>query len=210
MTWRERATLLQAFKKLDSFKWTDDAQRALDELKAFLSKPPTLTASRRAHGGQPTEELYLYLSCTTHIVSLALVAEREDSEWQYKIQRPVYFISEVLSESKTRYPQVQKLLYAMLITARKLRHYFDEHRVVVITSFPIGDILRNKEAAGRIAKLAYELGSFDINFKLRTAIKSQALADFIAEWTDQQVPANPKGPEHWIMYFDGSLMLEGA
>jgi len=112
------------------------------------------------------------------------------------MQHPVYFISEVLSESKVRYPQVQKLLYAVLITAHKLRHYFEEHRVVVITSFPIGDILCNKEAAGRIAKWACELGAFDIDFKPRTAIKSQALADFVAEWTEQQVPSNPERPEH--------------
>jgi len=68
--------------------------------------------------------------------------------------------------------------------------------VVVITSFPIGDILCNKEVAGRIAKWACELGAFDIDFKPRTAIKSQALADFVAEWTEQQVPSNPERPEH--------------
>jgi len=71
--------------------------------------------------------LYLYLSCTTHIISSVLVAEWEDQNRQYKMQHPVYFISEVLSESKVRYPQVQKLLYAILITAHKLRHYFEEH-----------------------------------------------------------------------------------
>jgi hypothetical protein len=65
-------------KKLDSFKWTDDAQRALDELKTFLTNPPVLTAPRRAQGDLPSEELYLYLSCTTHVISSALVAERED------------------------------------------------------------------------------------------------------------------------------------
>ena len=55
----------------------------------------------------------------------------------YGIQRPAYFISEVLSESKVRYPPIQKLLYAILITSRKLRHYFDEYKISVITDFPL-------------------------------------------------------------------------
>jgi hypothetical protein len=111
---------------------------------------------------------------------------------------------------RKKYPQVQKLLYAVLLTARKLRYYFDDHKVIVVTGFPIGDILHNKEAIGRIAKWACELGSHDIEFRPRTAIKTQALVDFVSEWTEQQVPDNPETAEVWRMYFDGSLKLQGA
>jgi hypothetical protein len=86
------------------------------------------------------------------MVSTALVVERTEERHAYPVQHPVYFISKVLGSSKIRYPQVQKLLNAVLLTSRKLRHYFDDHKVIVVTGFPIGDILHNKEAVGRTAK----------------------------------------------------------
>jgi hypothetical protein len=152
----------------------------------------------------------LYISCTTHVVSTALVVERVEEGHAYPVQHPVYFISEVLGSSKIRYPQVQKLLYAVLLTARKLRHYFDDHKVIVVIRFPIGDILHNKEAIGRIAKWACELGADDIEFRPRTTIKTQTLVDFVSEWTEHQVPDNLEVTEVWRMYFDGSLKLQGA
>ncbi len=151
----------------------------------------------RATPSQPAEDLLLYISCTTHVVSTALVVERAEEGHAYPVQYPVYFISEVLGPSKKKYPQVQKLLYAVLLTARKLRHYFDDHKVIVVTGFPIGDILHNKEAIGRIAKWACELGSHDIEFRPRTAIKTQALVDFVSEWTEQQMPDNSETAEVW-------------
>jgi ribonuclease HI len=143
-------------------------------------------------------------------VSTALAVERAEEGHAYPVQHPVYFISEVLGPSKKKYPQVQKLLYAVLLTAHKLRHYFDDHKVIVVTGFPIGDILHNKEAIRRIAKWACELGAHDIEFRPRTTIKTQALVDFVSEWTEQQVPDNPETVEVWQMYFDGSLKLQGA
>jgi ribonuclease HI len=105
---------------------------------------------------------------------------------------------------------VQKLLYAVLITSRKLRQYFQEYSISVVTDYPLGDILRNQDATGRISKLAVELGALTIDFKPRTTIKSQALVDFMAEWRENQLPTPTVRPEHWVMYFDASLNIEGA
>jgi len=80
---------------------------------------------------------------TMQVVSTALVVEREEEGHALKVQRPVYFISEVLSNSKARYPQIQKLLYAVLITKRKLRHYFESHPVTIVMSFPIDEVIQN-------------------------------------------------------------------
>jgi hypothetical protein len=197
-------------KKVDKFQWTTEAQEALDVLKRFLTTPPVLKPPRRAMPDQPVEDLLLYISCTTHVVSTTLVVERAEEGHAYPVQHPVYFISEVLGPSKKKYPQVKKLLYAVLLTARKLRHYFDDHKVIVVTGFPIGDILHNNEAIGRIVKWACKLGAHDIEFRPRTTIKTQALVDFVSEWIEQQVPDNPEATEVWRMYFDGSLKLQGA
>jgi hypothetical protein len=78
------------------------------------------------------------------MVCTTLVVKRKEEEHAHPIHHPVYFIYKVLGPFKIRYPQVQKLLYAVLLTVRKLCHYFDDHKVVVVTSFPKGNILRNR------------------------------------------------------------------
>jgi hypothetical protein len=77
-------------------------------------------------------------------------------------------------------------------------------------TFSLVDILHNQDATGHISKWAVELGALSINFKPRTAIKSQALVDFMAEWRANQIPTPLNKPEHWTMYFDGSLKLDGG
>jgi hypothetical protein len=104
-------------KKVDKFQWTSEAQEALDALKKFLTASSVLKPPRRATPTQPAEDLLLYISCTTHMGSTALVVERAEGH-AYPVQHPVYFISEVLGPSKKKYPQVQKLLYATLLTAQ--------------------------------------------------------------------------------------------
>src|SRR5688572_8584691 len=196
--------LYRLLKKSDRFEWTSEAQEALDRLKDLLTKAPILVP--RADG----KTLLLYVAATTQVVSAALVVEREEEGHALKVQCLVYFISEVLSESKARYPQIQKLVYAVLITKRKLRHYFTSHPVTVVSSFPLGEVIRNPNATGRITKWALELMDQGIAYVPRTAIKSQVLADFVAEWTEVQAPSAPEEQEYWTMYFDGSLMRARA
>jgi ribonuclease HI len=105
---------------------------------------------------------------------------------------------------------IQKILYGILITSRKLRHYFDACNILVVSDFLLADILHNWDATGHISKWAVELGALTLDFKPQTTIKSQALVNFIAEWRENQVEAPTNQPEHWVMYFDGSLKLGGG
>jgi hypothetical protein len=109
------------------------------------------------------------------------VVERPEEGHAFGVQWPVYFVSEVLSESKVCYSSIQKLHYVVLITSRKLHHYFDEYKISIITDFPLADILHNQDANICISKWAMELGTLILDFKPPTAIKSQALVDFMAK-----------------------------
>jgi ribonuclease HI/transposase InsO family protein len=141
------------------------------------------------------------------------------------VQKPVCYVSEILHEVKARYPETHKLLYAILIASRKLRHYFQAHKVVVVTSYPLRAILHNSNAMGNITKWATELAGFQLDFQPRHAIKSQVLMDFVAEWTP--TPGVPGGPgqgldlppearapvltgPHWTLFFDGSARNKKA
>jgi hypothetical protein len=106
--------LYHLLKKPEHFSWTPKAKEALSKLKATLSKP--LIRIPPATG----ESLLLYITATTQVVSTAIVVERTEEGPALPVQRLVYFISEVLSDTKVRYAQIQKLLYAIVLTRHKL------------------------------------------------------------------------------------------
>ena len=147
-----------------------------------MSEPSVLAA--------PIEKelLLLYVVSNSRAVSVAIVVECKEAGKEHPVQRPVYYVSEVLIESKQRYPHWQKLVYGVFMASRKLKHYFQGHPITVVSSAPLGDIIQNREATGRVAKWAIELGSHGLKYVPRTAFKSQALVDFINDWTEMQMP----------------------
>jgi hypothetical protein len=158
--------LYRLLKKTNQFMWIAEAQEALNKLKELLMKALILVPLVKR------EPLLLYIAATTLVVSAALVVEWEEAGHALKVLRPIYFISEVLADSKTHYPQIQKLLYIVLIARRKLRHDFESHPVMVVSSFPLREVIQNRDAMGRITKWVVELMGEGITYVPRAAIKS--------------------------------------
>ncbi|GKV48883.1 hypothetical protein SLEP1_g55671 [Rubroshorea leprosula] len=126
--------------KQKKFEWNHECQAAFDELKSYLSSPSLLT---KAIDG---EILYLYLGISYEAISSVLVRE------EAKQQKPIYYISSVLHGAKLRYPIVEKAALAIVISARKLRPYFQSHPIVVLTNQPLRQILQKPECSGRLIK----------------------------------------------------------
>jgi hypothetical protein len=98
-----------------------------------------------------------------------------------------------------------------LMASRKLRHYFQAYNIIVPSSQPLKDIMRNRKATGRVGKWAAELNEFYIDYVHRSSIQSQALADFIADWTPgAQEEETSKDVEVWTVFCDGSWGTFGA
>ena len=96
----------------------------------------------------------MYIAASNRVVSVVLVVERDEAGKQRPVQRPVYYLSEVLSQSKQNYPHYQKLVYGVYMATKKLKHYFQEHPITVISDAPLAKIIGNKDATGRVAKWA--------------------------------------------------------
>ena len=124
-----------------------------EELKAYLSALPLLSPS------QPGEELFLYLVVSPVAVSTALIREEE------KVQKPVYYASRVLRGAEKRYPPMEKLSFALVTAARKLKLYFQAHTIVVLTDKPLWRAMSNPDAAGRLALWAIELSEFNLQYR---------------------------------------------
>jgi hypothetical protein len=154
----------EILKSAEVFQWGPSQQRAFEDLKQYLIDLTTLTPP------SPGAPLLLYVAASHTAVSVALVQEKQDG--QVKKQAPVYFVSEVLSLSKKNYTELEKVLYAVLMASRKLQHYFQAYHIIVPSSQPLKDIMRNREATGRIGKWSAELNELSIDYVHRSSIQS--------------------------------------
>jgi hypothetical protein len=152
--------VLRSSKK---FQWFKTQKQAFQELKDYLSNMTKLCPP------EPRSPLLLYVSASNSAVSAVLVQEKEGGKFK---QIPVYFASEALSGSKLFYSELEKIAYAVVMVARKLRHYFEGHKIRVITNQPLNDLFANKEASTRIIKWGAELSENTVEFERRSTIKS--------------------------------------
>ena len=122
-----------------SFEWTDECQKAFEDLKKYLSSPPLLSPS------MPGEELYLYIAVSQAAVSAALVREKGG------LQQPDYFISRAFRGVEERYPRMEKLAFALVTAVRKLKPYFQAHTIIVLMDQPLKRAMSSPKAVERMA-----------------------------------------------------------
>jgi hypothetical protein len=160
---RKKETQLQDLRGFDTFEWGPEQQEAFNALKEYIQKLPTIASP------QLDQQLTLYVLATHTALSEALVQDRVILEGDKKLshQVPLCFVSKAPTCSKKYYSEMEKMCYAVVMSAKKLRYYFKAHRVRVLSNQPRNDIFGNHDSSGRIGKWAMELSEHIIDFDKR-------------------------------------------
>ncbi|KAL6552673.1 hypothetical protein OROHE_008037 [Orobanche hederae] len=150
--------------KNKKFTWTSESRVAFAKIKEYLSNPQILVKP------VPGEKLFLYLAASEVALSAILVrAEGQD-------HLPIYYVSQALHDAKVRYTPLEKLAYALIMSVRKLRPYFFDHQVEVLTTLPLRNILQRPDTCGRLLKWSLEIAQYGITYAPRTASSSSVLS----------------------------------
>ncbi|KAL2237788.1 UNVERIFIED_CONTAM: Retrovirus-related Pol polyprotein from transposon 17.6 [Sesamum indicum] len=166
----EKIQAIMNLRSLTSIKEVQKLTGKIASLSRFISrsadrslpffKPPLLANPKEG------EALFLYLGVSENAVSSVLVRDEGNS------QNPIYYVSKMLQGAESRYSEMEKLALALVVTARKLRPYFQSHKIVVLTNHPLKHVMSRREASGRLIKWVVELGQYDIDYQPRTAQKA--------------------------------------
>nr|GEW93417.1 reverse transcriptase domain-containing protein [Tanacetum cinerariifolium] len=185
------------------FIWTAEAETVFKQMNKLIAKLPTLPAPKEK------EELIIYLAAAKEEISAVLMTERDGK------QMHIYFISRVLQGPKFNYIPMEKLKLALVSASKRLKRYFQAHTIIVITDQPIKQMLSNPEVTGRLLKYRFEIEEHDIDYRPRTSVKGQILADFVVEHPEDNSLDTPMKHEEellepWILFTDGSSCIDGS
>ncbi|PON79621.1 Ribonuclease H [Parasponia andersonii] len=189
----------QYIKRSSTIVWGEEQDKALAELKLYLSHPPILASP--ADG----QRLYAYLAVSEVAISAVQFIEKDSK------QKPVFYASRMHLDTEMRYSMVEKLVLALVNAKKRLRQYFEAHSITVYTDFPIRQILAKPDLSERLTKWAIELGIYDIEYRPRVAKKGQVMADFLVEiqsFGEPHAPLQtslPHIPSAWTLYTDRSM-----
>jgi hypothetical protein len=188
---------LLRLKADQQFTWEAEQQKALDNIKEYLSCPPVLILPQK---GIPFR---LYLSAGEKSIGSVLIQELEGKE------RVVFYLSRRLLDAKTRYSPVEKLCLCLYFSCTRLRHYLLSNECIVVCK---ADVVKYMLSApilkGRVGKWIFSLTEFDLRYESPKAIKGQAIADFIVEHRDDSIGSVEIVP--WTLFFDGSVCTHGC
>jgi hypothetical protein len=188
---------LVKIKANDEFRWGAEQQRAFEEIKEYLSKPPVLVPP------QQDKPFYVYLSVGDTSITSVVIQVHDGKE------RVVFYLSKRMLDVKTKYPDIEKLCLCLFFTYTKLHHILLFAKMVIICK---SDVIKHMLLApvlkGRLGKWMFALSEFDIRYQPVKAVKGQALVDLIAERINTDIAA--LSIRAWAMYFDGSACGDGC
>ncbi|KAK1629476.1 hypothetical protein QYE76_003791 [Lolium multiflorum] len=188
---------LVKIKSDDEFHWGAEQQRAFDEIKEYLTKPPVLVPP------QQDRPFYIYLSVADTSIASVVVQVYDG------LERVVFYLSRRMLDAETRYLEIEKLCLCLFFTCTKLHNILLTAEIVVICK---SDVIKHMLSApvlkGRLGKWMFALSEFDIRYQPAKAVKGQALADLIAERINTDIAA--LSVRAWAMFFDGSVCDGGC
>jgi len=188
----------QCLKRNNKFVWSSECEEAFLKLKEYLASLPVLCKPQL---GTP---LHLYFAITEKAIISVLVQEQD------QVQKPIYFVSNVLQGPEVRYQAIEKAALAVVFSVRKLCHYFQSFIVIVMmTKLPIRKVLQKPDVACRMVRWVVELLEFDVQYEPRGPIKDQVYADFVVELSS--AATHQKGASfRWVLFIDGSSNQQGS
>nr|AAL76190.1 Putative gag-pol polyprotein [Oryza sativa Japonica Group]AAP52444.1 retrotransposon protein, putative, unclassified [Oryza sativa Japonica Group] len=193
----EPFTPLLRLKADQQFTWGAEQQKALDNIKEYLSSSPVLIPPQKGISFR------LYLSAGEKSIGSVLIQELEGKE------RVVFYLNRRLFDAETRYSPVEKLCLCLYFSCTRLRHYLLSNECTVICK---ADVVRYMLSApilkGRVGKWIFSLTEFNLRNESPKAIKGQAIADFIVEHRDDSIGSVEIMP--WTLFFDGSAKYEAV
>jgi hypothetical protein len=208
------STFAPLLKKGAPFRWSTECQQAFEKVQDIMTKLPTVCAPT---SGKP---LRLYLASNSQAIG-ALIAQ-EDGDG---VEQPVYYVSRTLKDAESRYSGAERSCLALIYASQRLRHYFLTHKVQLMTkSHPIRSLLQRPVLSGRLAQWLLQLSQYEIIAETPTAIKSQAIADLLAQFPGEdnssisdEVPGEINevflaglADSVWTLKFDGSSTTTSA
>uniref|UniRef100_A0A2N9INK7 Integrase catalytic domain-containing protein n=1 Tax=Fagus sylvatica TaxID=28930 RepID=A0A2N9INK7_FAGSY len=208
------STFAPLLKKGAPFHWSTKCQEAFENVQNIMTKLPTVCAPISG------KSLRLYLASNSQAIG-ALIAQENDNG----VEQPIYYVSRTLKDAESRYSGAERSCLALIYASQRLRHYFLAHKVQLMTkSHPIRSLLQRPILSGRLAQWLLQLSQYKITAETPTAIKSQAIADLLAQFPGEdnsfisdEVPGEINeiflaglADSLWTLKFDGSSTAKSA
>uniref|UniRef100_A0A2N9EG78 RNA-directed DNA polymerase n=1 Tax=Fagus sylvatica TaxID=28930 RepID=A0A2N9EG78_FAGSY len=208
------AVFTPLMKKGVLFVWSTACHQAFEKIQVIMTKLPTVCAPG------PGRPLRLYLASNNEAIG-GLVAQEDENG----TEKPIYYLSRALRDAETRYSGAERACLALIYASQRLWHYFLAHKIQLMTkSHPIRSLLHKPILSGRLAQWLLQLSQYEIITETPTAIKSQAIADLLAQFPGEDsssISHEVSGEigeallaglvdSTWTLKFDGSSIFNSS